>query len=82
MALTRPALALIDLDGTLVDSVPDLAWCTDQTMLALGLPERGEINVRKWVGNGLERLIKRTLTNQPDGEPAEALYVRDRKSVV
>ena len=76
MVLTRPALALIDLYGTLVDSVPDLAWCTDQTMLALGLPERGEINVRKWVGNGLERLIKRALTNQPDGEPTEALYAR------
>lgn len=76
MALTKPALALIDLDGTLVDSVPDLAWCTDQMMLALDMPERGEVNVRNWVGNGLERLIKRALVNQLDGEPAEALYAK------
>ena len=76
MALIKPELALIDLDGTLVDSVPDLAWCTDQTMRALNLPERGETKVRNWVGNGVERLIKRALINQLDGEPAEALYAQ------
>jgi len=76
MALIKPGLALIDLDGTLVDSVPDLAWCTDQTMLALGMAERGEAKVRNWVGNGVERLIKRALVNQLDGEPAEALYAK------
>ncbi|WP_439503240.1 phosphoglycolate phosphatase [Methylophaga sp.] len=76
MALIKPELALIDLDGTLVDSVPDLAWCTDQTMRALNLPERGEAKVRNWVGNGVERLIKRALINQLDGEPAEALYAQ------
>lgn len=76
MTLFKPSLALIDLDGTLVDSVPDLAWCTDQTMLALGMPERGETKVRNWVGNGVERLIKRALIDQLDGEPAEALYAK------
>ncbi|HAD31954.1 MAG TPA: phosphoglycolate phosphatase [Methylophaga sp.] len=76
MGLIKPELALIDLDGTLVDSVPDLAWCTDQTMRALNLPERGEAKVRNWVGNGVERLIKRALINQLDGEPAEALYAQ------
>ncbi|HBX59887.1 MAG TPA: phosphoglycolate phosphatase, partial [Methylophaga sp.] len=53
-----------------------LAWCTDQTMRALNLPERGEAKVRNWVGNGVERLIKRALINQLDGEPAEALYAQ------
>ena len=76
MALKKPALALIDLDGTLVDSVPDLTWCTDQTMLALDMPIHGEAKVRNWVGNGVERLIKRALINQLDGEPAEALYAK------
>ncbi len=76
MALIKPDLALIDLDGTLVDSVPDLAWCTDQTMLTLGMPVHGEAKVRTWVGNGVERLIKRALINQLDGEPAEALYAK------
>ena len=76
MTLKKPALALIDLDGTLVDSVPDLTWCTDQTMRALDMPVRGEAKVRNWVGNGVERLIKRALINQMDGEPAEALYAK------
>lgn len=67
-------MVLIDVDGTLVDSVPDLAWCVDAMMRELGLPERGEARVRHWVGNGVERLVKRALINELDGEPEEALY--------
>ncbi len=69
-------LVLIDVDGTLVDSVPDLAYCVDEMMRRLGLPERGEAAVRQWVGNGVERLVKRALTNSLDGEPEAALYER------
>ena len=63
MALFNPKLVLIDLDGTLVDSVPDLAYSVDQTMLELGLPTRGEAAVRTWVGNGVKTLVERALTN-------------------
>lgn len=76
MALRRPSMVLIDLDGTLVDSVPDLAYCVDEMMRRLGLPERGEAAVRQWVGNGVERLTKRALLNRLDGEPDEADYQR------
>lgn len=62
--LARPEMILIDLDGTLVDSVPDLAFCVDAMMTDLGLPARGEAEVRNWVGNGVERLIHRALTQQ------------------
>src|SRR3569832_2987981 len=72
----QPRMVLIDLDGTLVDSVPDLAYCVDEMMLALGLPIRGEVQVRQWVGNGVERLVKRALLNQLDGEPAAAAFER------
>lgn len=74
MPLKKPEIILIDLDGTLVDSVPDLAWCVDETMKALNMPVRGEDNVRNWVGNGVPRLIQRALINQLDGEPSDALY--------
>jgi len=76
MALTKPEMVLIDLDGTLVDSVPDLAWCVDETMKALDMPTRGEDKVRNWVGNGVPRLIERSLIDQLDGSPSDALYAK------
>lgn len=74
MTLRKPEMVLIDVDGTLVDSVPDLAYCIDETMKQLGLPERGESVVRHWVGNGVERLVKRALINQLEGEPERTLF--------
>lgn len=74
--LRRPRLVLIDLDGTLVDSVPDLAYCVDRMMEALALLPHGEARVRNWVGNGVERLVKRALLGRLDGEPDAALYQR------
>lgn len=72
----RPEMILIDLDGTLIDTVPDLAWSVDVMMAQLGLPARGEAAVRRWIGNGAERLVKRALVNDYDGEPDEALFRR------
>ncbi len=68
----RPRMILIDLDGTLVDSVPDLAFCVDAMMARLGRPPHGEAAVRNWVGNGVERLVRRALVGQLHGEPAAA----------
>lgn len=62
-------MILIDVDGTLVDSVPDLAFCVDETMKRIGRAPWGEGPVRDWVGNGVERLVKRALVGRLDGEP-------------
>ncbi len=67
-------MVLIDVDGTLVDSVPDLAYCVDEMMRRLGLPPHGEDKVRNWVGNGVERLVRRALVGQLEGEPDAALF--------
>ena len=72
--LKKPEMVLIDVDGTLVDSVPDLAYCVDEMMTQLGLPVRGEAAVRDWVGNGVERLVRRALINGIDGEPEETIF--------
>ena len=72
--LNKPKMVLIDVDGTLVDSVPDLAFCVDEMMKQLGMPVHGEARVREWVGNGVERLTRRALIGQLDGEPDEALF--------
>jgi phosphoglycolate phosphatase len=59
----RLAVAAItfDLDGTLVDSVPDLAAAAHDMAVELGLPPRGEDEVRVFVGRGLANLVQRCL---------------------
>ena len=74
--LRKPEMVLIDVDGTLVDSVPDLAYCVDEMMKQLDMPLRGEAAVRTWVGNGVERLTRRALINALDGEPDDALFAK------
>jgi phosphoglycolate phosphatase len=74
--MNKPAMVLIDVDGTLVDSVPDLAYCVDEMMKQLDMPIHGEDKVRNWVGNGVERLVRRALIGKLEGEPDEALYDR------
>ncbi len=74
MAVKKPEMVLIDVDGTLVDSVPDLAYCVDEMMLAIGQSAYGEEKVREWVGNGVERLVRRALIGKLDGEPEQALF--------
>ncbi|MGB0893165.1 MAG: phosphoglycolate phosphatase [Parashewanella sp.] len=58
-----------DLDGTLVDSVPDLAAATQAMLSELELNLCTEQQVRTWVGNGAEMLVKRALTYVNMGEP-------------
>jgi phosphoglycolate phosphatase len=74
MTISKPEMVLIDLDGTLVDSVPDLAWCIDETMKVLDLPTPGEQKARTWVGNGIVRFIERALSDSLNGKPDLELY--------
>ena len=76
MSLNKPQMILIDVDGTLVDSVPDLAYCVDEMMKRLGRPVHGEAKVRNWVGNGVERLVRRALVGKLDGEPSDEDFER------
>lgn len=76
MAVRKPEMILIDVDGTLVDSVPDLSYCVNAMLRQLGLPERDETKVRDWVGNGVERLVQRGLVGALDGRPDAELYRR------
>ena len=71
MAIRKPELIMIDVDGTLVDSVPDLAYCVDEMMQQIDQPAHGEAKVRDWVGNGVERLVRRALSGTLDGEPSD-----------
>jgi phosphoglycolate phosphatase len=74
MALINPELVLIDLDGTLVDSVPDMVWSVDTMLDMIGLSGRGEQKIRQWIGDGLENLIKCALTDDMHTEPDPELF--------
>lgn len=69
-----PQALLFDLDGTLVDSVPDLARCVNAALQAIGRPPVSEAQVRGWVGNGAARLLHRALTGCRDGEAPAAQH--------
>ncbi len=58
---TLPRLVMFDLDGTLMDSVPDLAAAVDKMLMLLGRPPAGVARVRDWVGNGSRVLVRRAL---------------------
>ncbi|KAE9529134.1 phosphoglycolate phosphatase [Testudinibacter aquarius] len=50
-----------DLDGTLVDSLPDLALSINQAFVEVGLPQAPEELVLTWIGNGADVLLARAL---------------------
>lgn len=56
-----PRLVMFDLDGTLMDSVPDLAAAVDKMLMLLGREPAGIARVRDWVGNGSRVLVRRAL---------------------
>ena len=55
---------LFDLDGTLIDSVPDLASAVNQMLQKLDRETFSEDTIRYWVGNGAQMLVKRALSGQ------------------
>jgi phosphoglycolate phosphatase len=63
---TVPQALLFDLDGTLIDSVPDLAAAIDQMLVQLGRPVAGQPLVAEWVGNGADMLVRRALCDGND----------------
>jgi phosphoglycolate phosphatase len=56
-------LLAVDLDGTLVDSAPDIAHCLGSALEAVGYARPGEARTRVWIGDGLETLISRALAH-------------------
>lgn len=60
--LLNPRAVLFDLDGTLVDAIPDLAAATRAMLAELGEPERSDEEVARFVGKGLGVLVERALT--------------------
>ena len=56
---------IFDLDGTLLDTLGDLAAAVNYAMRTHGMPEHSIDDVRRFVGNGVRKLMERAI---PDGE--------------
>jgi phosphoglycolate phosphatase len=59
-----PRAVLFDLDGTLIDSVPDLATATNWLLDAYNLPPLGEDEVRSMIGHGIAKLVERAFASR------------------
>ncbi|WP_440464487.1 phosphoglycolate phosphatase [Psychrobacter sp. ASPA161_6] len=57
-------LLIFDFDGTLIDSVPDLADATNAMLTTLGKETYPIDSIRNWVGNGSRMLVERALVGQ------------------
>ncbi|CAA0124339.1 Phosphoglycolate phosphatase [BD1-7 clade bacterium] len=66
-----PAAVFFDLDGTLVDSVPDLAQAVDAMLVSMGFAAAGESKVRGWVGNGAFKLVERAMVDAQGRMPTD-----------
>lgn len=74
--MTRKAI-LFDLDGTLVDTAPDLAAATDYALSQAGRPAIGLDSVRSMVGDGARALIQKGFKasgGMPEPDAFEAAF--------
>ncbi len=73
-------IAVFDLDGTLLNTLDDLYAATNAVLVRHGLPTRTRDEVRAFVGNGVEQLIRRAVPAATD-EPTILACLADFKSV-
>lgn len=69
-------LIIFDLDGTLINTIADLAVCTNYALTACGFPVHDKDDYRFFVGNGISKLFERAL---PEGEktPGNIAKIRE-----
>ena len=56
-------LIVFDLDGTLIDSAPDLVKAVNYALTILNKPTHSQATIQQWIGNGADVLVKRALLN-------------------
>ena len=69
---------IFDLDGTLIDSVDDLANSVNYTLGKLDLPLHTTEEIKSFVGDGVQKLIKRSLgqTHMEKFDDAFAIFMK------
>ena len=72
-------LVIFDLDGTLLNTIADLAQSTNHALQTLGYPTHEESAYNFMVGNGINKLFERAL---PEGEKTEENILRVRREFI
>ena len=71
----KKKLVIFDLDGTLLNTIDDLATGANHALAVLGYPTHDAATIRSFVGNGINKLLERAL---PEGEKTEENILRMR----
>lgn len=67
---------VIDLDGTLLDTAPDIAEAAQRMLRDLGMAPVDLAKIQSFIGNGIANLVKRALTGEMHGKPDEDLFAK------
>lgn len=67
---------IFDLDGTLLNTLDDLANALNHTLTQFGFPARTRDEVQNFVGNGLRKLLERAIPNGLDNPEFEEVFVQ------
>ena len=70
---------IFDLDGTLLDTLADLAASVNYALRTHGMPEHSIDDVRRFVGNGVRKLMERAIPNGEANPDFEATFATFRE---
>jgi len=77
--LKKPEWLCFDLDGTLVDSAPDIAVAMNYALQEMGLAPATLAEVRNFIGDGAYVLLQRGLSHAGVEQPSEADMLQARR---
>ena len=70
---------IFDLDGTLLDTLGDLAASVNYALRTHGMPEHSVDDVRRFVGNGVRKLMERAVPDGADNPRFDAAFATFRQ---
>lgn len=71
--MNNKGVILFDLDGTLIDSLPDLCLSVNYALNKCGFPSQSMDNVRAFIGDGVRMLIERALNGNANAKTIDAV---------
>ena len=67
-------LAIFDMDGTILNTLEDLADTMNYCLRKFGMPERSLAEVKSFVGNGIRKLVERAVPQGTDAETVDEIH--------